>query len=151
MLDHVRQRFPFHRIRQFNADARYDLERILIKKSAIINDVTSALRLVLLGIACFAVTAILALIFHTLILTIAECYYGNGCDQTPTLGTIAFSLDALSQLLYFAIFPLGTIMGRRDFRKVFANRMVRRIARITFAAIPVLLFPFKYLLMSGYQ
>lgn len=105
----------------------------------------TALRLLLLGVACFAATVLLMLTFTTIINFFAECYQLNGCNQEPLTDTIAVILDACRHLAYFAIFPIGTILGRRDFRKTFHNRLARRIARLSFAAIPVFLFPFKYL------
>ena len=84
------------------------------------------------------------LVFNTLIKSIADCYQ-IGCPQAPITGTIAYSLDAFGQLAYFAFFPIGTVFGRRDFRKLFPNRLPRRIARIAFAAVPIVLLPLKYL------
>lgn len=104
----------------------------------------AALRLILLAVACFAATVLLMLVFTTLINSTADCYQLNTCQQTPILGTIAYILDACRQLSYFAIFPIGTVFGRRDFRKLFPYRLTRRIARLTFAAIPVILLPLRY-------
>lgn len=88
----------------------------------------------------------LILVFDAIIAFAADCYEVDGCLRAPMTGTLGYGLDALKQVAYFAVFPLGMVFGRRDFRKAFAKRLPRRIARITFAAIPVILFPLKYLL-----
>jgi hypothetical protein len=107
--------------------------------------VNSALRLLLLGIACLAVTVLLVLILNSLIGLTGDCYRQGNCQRTPILGTIAFAIDAVKTAVYFAIFPLGAILGRKEFRKAFKNRLYRRIARYTFALIPLILFPLRYL------
>jgi hypothetical protein len=115
-----------------------------LQKTVNIREVNSALRLFLLGIACFAGTILLVLILNSLSGLTTDCYQKGNCQQTPILGTIAFAIDALKTVAYFAIFPLGAVLGRRDFRKTFKSRLYRRAARIAFALLPVMLFPLKY-------
>ncbi len=103
----------------------------------------SVLRLMLLGLACFAATVLVLLVLNSAILAVAPCYQTNTCSQTPVLATVAYGLDAIKHVAYFAFFPLGTILGRRDFRKGFSSRLHRRIARIAFALIPVSLLPIQ--------
>ncbi|HQZ97538.1 MAG TPA: hypothetical protein PLP21_14545 [Pyrinomonadaceae bacterium] len=104
----------------------------------------SILRLILLAIGCFAVTVLLVIVLNTIVTATADCYHTGDCSRTPILGTIAYCFDALKIFCYFAVFPAGMLFGRRDFRKVFKNRMVRRAARIAFALIPLFLLPLKY-------
>lgn len=104
----------------------------------------SILRLLLLGLACFAVTVLLVIILNTVVTATADCYRTGDCSRTPVLGTIAYFFDALKIFFYFAVFPAGMLFGRRDFRKVFKNRLARRAARVGFALIPLFLFPLKY-------
>ncbi len=111
--------------------------------------VNAVLRLLLLALVCFATTALLMLVLNTLIGVVAGCYPINDCSRTPIIGTIGYFLDVCNHIVYFAIFPLGTVFVRRDFRKLSSKRIYRRIARIAFAAIPVFLLPLKYLLSIG--
>lgn len=104
----------------------------------------SILRLTLLALACFVVTVLLVIVLNTLVAATADCYQTADCSRTPILGTIAFGFDALKTVAYFAVFPVGTIFGRRDFRKLFKNRTGRRVARLGFALIPLFLLPLKY-------
>jgi hypothetical protein len=106
--------------------------------------VNSILRLTFIAIACFAVTGLVVIILNTIVTATAECYQTADCSRTPILGTIAYCFDALKIFFYFAIFPAGMLFGRRDFRKIFKNRMARRAARIAFSLIPLFLLPLKY-------
>jgi len=108
------------------------------------------LRLVLLALICFAVTVLLYISINTIVTATAECYQTVDCSRTPILGTMAFSFDALKNVSYFAIFPFGMIFGRRDFRKLFKNRLMRRIARLAFALIPVLFLPLRHFLDTSF-
>ncbi|MEQ1643005.1 MAG: hypothetical protein ABL959_06130 [Pyrinomonadaceae bacterium] len=103
----------------------------------------SALRIALLGIACLAVTAVCLMILNTIITAFAPCYLGGGCAKMPITETIATILDTIRYFCYFAIFPLGAVLRKRDFRKLTASKKLNRFARYAFAAIPFLLLPFR--------
>lgn len=83
------------------------------------------------------------MIMNSVLALFAPCYLSGGCPKMPMTETIAAALDAIRYILYFAIFPLGAIVRRRDFRKLTSSRRFNRIARYVFAAIPLLLLPFR--------
>ncbi|MEO7659817.1 MAG: hypothetical protein ABIV48_09405 [Pyrinomonadaceae bacterium] len=73
-------------------------------------------------LACSGVTVLLMVIFNSLISIIGPCYALDGCLHIPITGTIAYALDELAYLSYFSIFPLGAVLGRREFRKVIRDQ-----------------------------
>ncbi|HVF48379.1 MAG TPA: hypothetical protein VNA17_12520 [Pyrinomonadaceae bacterium] len=104
------------------------------------------MRLLFIALACLAVTVLLVSLLNSLIDSVAGCYESDTCLQTPILATIAYTLDAVKHVVYFAIFPLGAVFGRRDFRKLFPkSRLPRRVARIGFSLIPLFLLPLTYI------
>jgi len=103
----------------------------------------SILKIAALGIACLVVTGVCLMIMNSIITIFAPCYLSGGCPKMPITETIATALDAFRYILYFAIFPLGTIIRRRDFRKLTFSRRFNRFGRYSFAALPLLLFPFR--------
>ncbi len=103
----------------------------------------SALRIALLGIACLAVTAVCLMILNTLITAIAPCYVAGSCVKVPLTETLATVLDTIRYFCYFAVFPLGAVLRKRDFRKLTASKKVNRFVRYAFMAIPFLLVPFR--------
>lgn len=103
----------------------------------------SALRIALLGIACLAVTAVCLMILNTIITAFAPCYVAGGCAKMPITETIATILDTIRYFCYFAVFPLGAVLRKRDFRKLTGSKNLNRILRYAFAAIPFLLLPFR--------
>jgi len=105
--------------------------------------VNSALRIALLGIACLAVTAVCLMILNTLIAGIAPCYLVGNCVKAPLTETLATMLDTVRYFCYFAVFPLGAVLRKRDFRKLTGSKKINRILRYAFAAIPFLLLPFR--------
>lgn len=104
------------------------------------------MRLIFIALACLAVTVLLVSLLNSLIDSVAGCYVMGNCSQTPILATIAYALDAVKHVAYFALFPLGAVFGRRDFRKLFPrSQLYRRVARIGFSLIPLFLLPLTYI------
>jgi len=83
------------------------------------------------------------MIFNTLVTGFAPCYLAGGCAKMPITETIATILDTIRYFCYFAIFPLGAVLRKRDFRKLTGSKKINRILRYAFAAIPFLLLPFR--------
>jgi len=83
------------------------------------------------------------MILNTLIAAFAPCYLVGGCAKMPLTETIATIMDALRYFCYFAIFPAGAILRKRDFRKLTSSKTFNRFSRYAFAAIPLFLLPFR--------
>ena len=103
----------------------------------------SILKIAALGIACLVVTGVCLMIMNSIISIFAPCYVSSGCPKMPMTETIATALDAVRYILYFGIFPLATIIRRRDFRKLTSSKNLNRTIRYALAALPVLLLPFR--------
>ena len=111
-------------------------------------DVNGTRKIFVLFVICLVITGVSILLFDALIALTSPCYLIDGCYDTPIVGIMGYISDVVGTLCYFAVFPFAAIIRSRDFRKLKRSRLVTKAIRISFAMIPIFLFPLKMMLVN---